>query len=282
MGFFDILANTAGSTIPGMAISTGMGLLMQKNNDARQLKMQQQLQNMQIAGQQQMTDYNMEKQLQMWKDTSYGAQKEQMKMAGINPALMYGMGGGGGQTTGQANGNVSSGNAPTGGQEMAQAMGITSQAAQLSLLEAQRKNIEADTANKQANTITTGEQGLKLQYENIINDLLTNRDKDGNVIQDEAHDKDRVLFQQKIQELRQLTAQTGNTEQDTIKKIADIAQGWQSLSLEERKVKVAELTAGEQKDEDQIINLISMIAGIVERFIPLRISPKTSMKPKSK
>ena len=43
-------------------------------------------------------------QMDMWNKTNYGAQIGHMKEAGLNPALMYGMGGGGGATTGSQGG----------------------------------------------------------------------------------------------------------------------------------------------------------------------------------
>ena len=53
------------------------------------------------------------------------AQVEQMKLAGLNPALAYGMGGGG-VTANVATGKTSGGQAPSGGGEIvaAQAMGL--------------------------------------------------------------------------------------------------------------------------------------------------------------
>ena len=93
------------------AIGAGFGLLLQKGQDRRQIKQQEKLQALEIAGQKQLTDYNQEKALEMWEKTGYGAQKEQMKGAGLNPGLMYGMSGGGGQTAQVAPGNVSGGNA---------------------------------------------------------------------------------------------------------------------------------------------------------------------------
>ncbi|AXH73227.1 MAG: DNA pilot protein [Microviridae sp.] len=128
----------------GTAINTGLGLMLEKHNDKRQIRQQGALQNLQIAGQKEMTDYNMSKQLQMWKDTNYKAQVEELEKAGLNPGLLYGMGGGGGTTTGQANGNVQGANAPQGGMEIQKAM-------ELSLIDAQRRNIEADTKDKLAN-----------------------------------------------------------------------------------------------------------------------------------
>ncbi len=52
-------------------------------------------------------------QMDIWNDTNYGAQKQHMIDAGLNPALMYGLGGGGGSTTGsQGGGSASGGQAP--------------------------------------------------------------------------------------------------------------------------------------------------------------------------
>ena len=51
---------------------------------------------------------------------------KQYKLAGLNPALAYGMGGGGGVTANVATGKTSGGQAPSGGGEIlaAQAMGL--------------------------------------------------------------------------------------------------------------------------------------------------------------
>lgn len=136
-------------------LGAGMGLMLQGGQDRRQLRQQQKLQNLEIQGNKQMVDYNMNKQLQMWKDTSYSAQREQMEKAGLNPALMYGIGGGGGQTTGQSTGTVKGGDAPKGGGEAMGAMGIMSNA-QLALMNAQKENIEADTKNKLADVPVKG------------------------------------------------------------------------------------------------------------------------------
>lgn len=127
------------------AIGAGLGLIMQKSNDRRQIRQQEKLQALEIAGQKQMTDYNQKKQLEMWENTGYGAQKEQMKKAGLNPGLMYGMGGGGGQTAGITPGNVSGGNASGQSGEMS-AMAMN--AAQVGLINAQRRNLDADTQEK--------------------------------------------------------------------------------------------------------------------------------------
>lgn len=203
--FIDQLTMQAGNTLPGAAIGTGLGLLFQGANDRRQLRQQQKLQDMQIQGNMQMMDYSMAKQLQMWKDTSYGAQKDQMNQAGINPALMYGMGGAGGQSTGNAQGSVTGGQAPGGGGEIG--MGLQN-AAQLALMDAQRKNIEADTANKERDTLVKWETQDKLAYENVINELLANRDLEGNMIEGPENDHKRAGFQQKSSEIKKTQAET--------------------------------------------------------------------------
>lgn len=128
-------------------IGAGMGMALGNWNDERQLRQQGRLMNQQIIGQKEMTDYQNKAALQMWKDTNYWAQVEEMKKAGLNPALLYGMGGGGGATAHSASGNVTGGNAPTGGQEVIQGVGMGIQTA---LMDAQRKNIEADTKLKEA------------------------------------------------------------------------------------------------------------------------------------
>ena len=119
-----------------------LGLALQGQQDRRQLRQQEKLQQLEMAGQRQMTDYNMMKQMEMWRNTNYTAQMEQLRKAGLNPGLIYGMGGGGGQTTNIEAGKVTGANAPTGGNEIASmiGMGLTRE-----LQKAQIENIKAQT-----------------------------------------------------------------------------------------------------------------------------------------
>lgn len=138
----------------GMGVAGGvLGEVFGQLGDNRQAKQNRKNMKLQIAGSKELTDYNAKKQLEMWEKTGYGAQKDQMMRAGINPALMYGMGGGGGQTASVATGSVGQGGSPSSGGEYGQIMG---QVMQLGLMKAQKENIEADTANKRAEATYTG------------------------------------------------------------------------------------------------------------------------------
>lgn len=190
------------------AVGAIMGLALEHHNDKRQINQQTKLQNLQIAGNKQMVDYNYAKELQMWKDTNYSAQMDELKKAGLNPGLLYGMSGGGGTTVGQATGSVSGAEAPKGGNEIAtqQAMGIQNaqSAMQLSLLQAQKENIEADTRNKEADTTNKPKVGANLEAST-----------------------------------GKLLADTGNVEADTAlkkieAKIAEINRDFQNASFSER------------------------------------------------
>ena len=104
--------------------------------------------------------------MEMWKNTSYAAQKEQMQKAGLNPALLYGMSGGGGQTTG-GSGVAVGGNG----------MGIDIQgglkgAMELALLKAQKDNIEADT-KKKLTDVGVGEKEIEgKKFDNLVKEIL--------------------------------------------------------------------------------------------------------------
>lgn len=152
------------------AMNTGLGLLLEGHNDRRQLRQQGKLGEQQLQFNQRALDYSNEKQLEMWEKTNYKAQKEQMKKAGLNPALLYGMGGGGGATTGGGSvAGVSGGNAPSGGGEI---MGLMGMRAQMQLLNAQKENIEADTEQKRATTEKTSGVDTDLARANVDNAKL--------------------------------------------------------------------------------------------------------------
>jgi len=150
MSFITQLAQQAGTAatqgLPGAIFGLAMGGI----NDRRQVSQQHRLTDIQIEAEKNLTDYNMQKQLQMWKDTSYGAQMEQLQKAGLNPGLIYGMGGGGGQTTGNTSANATAATAQQNPGEVQQMMGMGLQAgmmqAQIDLMkaEARKANTEAD------------------------------------------------------------------------------------------------------------------------------------------
>lgn len=151
MGYGEQLAQQMGS----QAASGIMGIVMGGLNDQRQIDQQIKLNELNKG----MIDYNYQKQLQMWKDTSYSAQMEQMKKAGINPALMYGMNGGGGTTIGNAT-TGGGAEAPKGGGEQiaAQQMGI-----QYQLLQAQKENIQAQTEKTKGETANLPATGKNIE-----------------------------------------------------------------------------------------------------------------------
>lgn len=162
------LIDTAGGGILGIALG---GL-----NDRRQVRQAERLQALQIAGQKEMTDYQMMKQLQMWKDTNYSAQVAELDKAGLNSALLYGMKGGGGATTGSPGGSVTGQQAPAGGREIQEMMQMN---IQMRLLKAQEENIKADTELKKTDAaFKSGVQTeqTKEQTELLAQELINKRE----------------------------------------------------------------------------------------------------------
>lgn len=134
-------------------LNTGLGLALQGHNDRRQIEQQKKLGQQQLGLDIQKMSAQKAMDLQMWKDTNYKAQKEEMEKAGLNPALLYGTSGGGGTTVGNSGGSVSSGQAPQGGGEI---MGIMMQKAQLDLMKAQ---VEATKADANLKNVDAGKKG---------------------------------------------------------------------------------------------------------------------------
>lgn len=153
MGFTDL-------GIISSLIGGGMGLINQNKAIKAQQKMQEQAQQYgrEMAEQQNQyeldrmrlsydynkmaADYSQQLAKDMWNYTGYENQKKQMEAAGLNPALMYGSGGGGGQSTN--GGNMS---APNTIQPMAVQVALQAeqQKAQIELTKAQTNNIKAQT-----------------------------------------------------------------------------------------------------------------------------------------
>ena len=152
MGFIGQLGMQAASG----AINTGMGLLLEKHNDKRQLEQQGKLGQQQLGFSNQHAKYQSDLALERWEKTNYGAQLAEMKKAGLSPGLMYGgSGAGGAMSSGGGGGSIGGGQAPAGGNEI---MGLQLMGAQKRLLEAQAENVQADTGLKEADTGLRGKQ----------------------------------------------------------------------------------------------------------------------------
>lgn len=138
----------------GPVIGAGLGLLLEGHNNRQQIKQQQKLTDIQSQANRDQAAYSSNLQFDMWNKTNYEAQVKHMNQAGLNPALLYGQGGGGGTTTGSANAaGVNGASAQQNTGQIQQGMGLGMQtAAQIALLQAQTENIKADTAEKLSKT----------------------------------------------------------------------------------------------------------------------------------
>lgn len=174
----------------GSVISGGLGLLgglFKKNNNGlkNQQKLMQQAWEYEKEGMglqynygQQAADEEYKRNLQMWKDTNFGAQRAEMEDAGLSVGLMYGNGGG--QAASTAGGNATQPNAPkTNPVEVAlqqQSLGL-----QLKQIEAQNRLANAEAtktiaeANKIAGVDTEG-QDLENKWQEIENRIQLSKE----------------------------------------------------------------------------------------------------------
>ncbi len=157
-----------------------MGGIFGLNNSSEQMSNQKYLMGLQHKYNEESADYAQGRAYDMWLKTNYPAQVEQMEKAGLNPALMYGMGAGGGGTISGAQGQGTS--QPTDrsiemkmrGQEMG--LQLANLASQIKLNESQANKNNAE-AEKTAGVDT------KLA-ENTIENLIsqTKNEKDRNIL----------------------------------------------------------------------------------------------------
>ncbi len=141
----------------------GIGMLQGATNmfgASKQHKRNKEMMGISHQNQQQLNRQGHQLQMDMWNKTNYGAQVAHMEKAGLNPALMYGMGGGGGTTAGsQGGGNASSG----GNAVQMHPMDM----ANLALLKAQAEKLDAETNNIIKGTKKIGSEIEKLGAETL-------------------------------------------------------------------------------------------------------------------
>jgi len=153
----------AGGVAVGSLVAGMLGRKKQNKENKRRIEEQR-------AETQKLQEQNQDKQKEMWHYTNFTNQRKEMEKAGLNVGMLYGGGGAGGATTGTAGGAQGSmedeGNYNYG--EDVQAGGQL--AMQMSLMQAQKDNIEADTKDKEADTqakTTTGTEEANLRIDTL-------------------------------------------------------------------------------------------------------------------
>lgn len=146
------------------------GAIMGAFSDQRQDAMNRINTRRQVEASKELTDYNTRKQLQMWEATGYGPQMEQMRKAGVNPALLYGKGGAGGQTAAISPGSAGMGAAPSAGGE---GLGMVNAVMEMALLSAKKDLLKADAENKNADTTNKPIQGANIAADTKLKEQQT-------------------------------------------------------------------------------------------------------------
>lgn len=141
--------------VAGMGLSMLDDALFGNKRRKQQLEQQQKLTDMQVAGNKELMDLGHKQQMQMWEDTNYAAQREQLRKAGLNPAMIYGGGGEGGTTGAGAVGSASAGTAEgevsrkmADTQQQAMGLQLRKEKAEIKVMEAQAENLKAEAKKK--------------------------------------------------------------------------------------------------------------------------------------
>ncbi len=174
------VARVAGPVLASIGIQKHLGKKGHEN--------QKELQEKQFQNQQELNNQGQQMQMEMWKNTNYPEQVQQLMEAGLNPGLLYGKTGGQGATTGSQTGGSATGQ----NYSHAPIMDVGKQAmtsAQMEMMQAQTEkvkaetvklkgpdteqvwatidNIKADTANKGVINELNAQQAYNVQLQNI-------------------------------------------------------------------------------------------------------------------
>ena len=184
MSFIGMLGAQVGAGVVNSAseyLQRGADKVFGIDRKQEQIDQQRKLQELQIEGNKSMLDYSSMKQREMWDYTNYSNQRKHMEEAGLNPAMMYGMSGGGGSTVGNAPGSVSGATASTESQLRANEIAQQGMALQLSKLQSEIKVNESIANKNNAESQTTiesrpaivenlNQMGIGKYLENTVNE----------------------------------------------------------------------------------------------------------------
>lgn len=140
------------------AMGAGMGMITGAFERDKAIEHNRALINQQTKASKDLTIFNRQQQMQMWKDTNYKAQRKELTKAGLNTGLMYGMSGGGGATAQVATGGTPSGGAGSGRKDVQEGAALGLQTAmtgaQLENLKANSRKTNADAESQELDNTT--------------------------------------------------------------------------------------------------------------------------------
>lgn len=154
-----ILGNLGGIIGAGVSLAQGLGI-GQAAQDRRQVKQQEKLNDVNWEDAKRRADYEQELAMKMWKDTNYTAQLAEADAAGVSRAAALGNSHGG--TSGASVSSGANANAADAASSQNASINQMMAQAQIGMMIAQTKNINADTKNKEAGAENTIEDtGIK-------------------------------------------------------------------------------------------------------------------------
>lgn len=279
--FIEGLGQGAAAQVASQGINTGMGLLLEKHNDKRQIRQQGKLNNLQFDLDNKMKEADYDRAMRMWEATNYTAQGKELEKAGLNKGLLYGMIGGGGTTVGNTgtgvNAEAAAAPTPTGG-----GMGMMNAtlAAQIDVMhsEAEKNRAEAEATkgykkelagaetqsllqgveNQKAQKLLTETQtrlaaaAAKIQEGSIedqimaINAEMSKAQAQATILETQNM-LDKATWEQKVQLLKE---QTANTAVDTYLKGAQAALAKKGVEVSDQTIKNMQFEISTWKFED--------------------------------
>lgn len=263
------LSGSAGAIINGLTTIGGWLGIGEGRQDKRQRDQQGALNDINAKTSKELADYENAGKLKMWKDTNYGAQLIEAKKAGVSKAAAIGGSGTGtqGASVGMPSTSGAADAASTTNARTAQQQTGMQLASQMQLMQAQKENIEADTANKKAELPVKGETAKGLEIENSIKgetkeDIIQQAANQTRKLRGEAESAfnsgeiDRETQQQQISKIKEEAigagidnllriATKGKTEAETKsinegvkQKWTEIKQRWTQLDQEQQKIEL--------------------------------------------
>lgn len=242
----------AGAIMNGLTTMGGWLGIGEGRQDKRQIKQQTKLNEVNAKTAKEMADYEQDLKLKMWKDTNYGANLAEAEKAGVSKAAAIGGGIGGGQaaTVGSVGGGSAADAAATTNARTAQMQQGMQLASQLALQKAQKENIEADTANKIADSGYTSGAKTELTKEDTEKrkmDTLTQGEEFTKKVAESQYEnrslEDRIRMKRLEvagQEIENDAKKVGiKVDKARIAQMAEqVAQGWEGLNQNQQRIKL--------------------------------------------